>query len=347
MMLVFLGGCDSVFGFTSSTPVDAPPDLGPLEAGVDARSCFGTGLVTVCTTPPPTGTIVLTGALDTSTDLRCAASGTWQGPSQICLVAADQIDVGDVTATGARALVVVAATSLHVNQTLDAASRSNGAIGAGAGLNVTCGGTSPGADAGAAGGSFGGRGASGGPGPVAANGGTSGPAEPSAVLRGGCSGGFGGAEGGRGGGIVVLIAGSLIDVSGVINASGGGGKGGLMTVSSRGGGGGGSGGLIVLDSPTIRISGTVFANGGGGGEGGGAGSAGAAGAESTGGVAPGGNIGTNGGAGGKGGAGMTAPTAGGAPAVTAGGGGGGGAVGVVRAYGTLEGVGVVSPPPSP
>ncbi len=344
-ILVFLGGCDGVFGITASTPVDAPPDVGPLEAGIDAASCFGTGLVNVCTMAPPSGMIVLAGAIDTSTDPRCAASTAYQGPPQICLVAADQVDIGDLTATGNRALVVVAATTLHVNQTLAAASRSAGVLGAGAGLNATCGGTTAGVDAGAAGGSFGGRGGSGGAGPTGGAGGTSGPVEAAAVLRGGCSGSFGGAQGGRGGGIVVLIAGSRIDIPGAINASGGSGKGGMSAVGSRGGGGGGSGGLIVLDSPAIKVSGIVFANGGGGGEGG-SGSDGAGGAESTGAVAPGGNSGTNGGAGGAGGAAEAGATAGGPPAALAGGGGGGGAVGVLRVYGMLEVSGVVSPTPS-
>jgi hypothetical protein len=94
-------------------------------------------------------------------------------------------------------------------------------------------------------------------------------------LRAGCRGGFGGSGGGgstvgvggRGGGAVYLIAGTEIQISGLVTAYGGGGGGG----DEKGGGaGGGSGGMIGLDAPvvTVAASGAVAANGGGGGEGG-------------------------------------------------------------------------------
>jgi hypothetical protein len=92
------------------------------------------------------------------------------------------------------------------------------------------------------------------------------------ALRGGCDGQAGNGPGetkgvkGPGGGVVYLIAGKEIDISGAINASGGAGGGG-GSGACAGGGGGGSGGMIALDAPLITVSGLLLANGGGGGEG--------------------------------------------------------------------------------
>jgi len=101
------------------------------------------------------------------------------------------------------------------------------------------------------------------------------------ALAGGCGGGAGGGpdpygnggnggdggSGGAGGGALQLSAGTIITIAinVGITAGGGGGAGGHY---GAGGGGGGSGGTIILESPTVTVSGLVAVNGGGGGAGG-------------------------------------------------------------------------------
>ncbi len=198
---------------------------------------------------------------------------------------------------------------------------------------------------GAGGGGFGTKGANGGPvvgiatGKIA--GGTAGMVT-LVPLRGGCPGGGDGLGGpGRGGGSIQITSATEIGVTGAIGANGGGG-----VVSS----GGGSGGGILLEAPTVSLTGGVFANGGGGGCGGF--SAGADGANST---TPALGANCNGAAGtapgGNGGAGTTAPTVGGSTLNRSGqidrGGGGGGAVGRIRINtldATIPSSGTQSPP---
>ncbi len=97
-----------------------------------------------------------------------------------------------------------------------------------------------------------------------------------APLRGGCSGGHGGADldqpsnaggaGGGGGGGVWLHVSGLVQIRGTLAASGGGGQGGSC---QDGGGGGGAGGALLVDADRIELDGAhLVANGGGGGEGG-------------------------------------------------------------------------------
>jgi hypothetical protein len=81
---------------------------------------------------------------------------------------------------------------------------------------------------------------------------------------------FPNAVGGAGGGAIQLSSALSITVTGAINTAGGGGQGGCKDtgqIDSGSGGGGGSGGAILLEAPTLTISGTLAANGGAGGGG--------------------------------------------------------------------------------
>jgi len=102
---------------------------------------------------------------------------------------------------------------------------------------------------------------------------------------GGCPGASGGngdddgGPGGKAGGAIYLVAATRIELApgSGINAGGGGGGGGRVSFASNGdagGGGGGSGGMIMIESPIVRVVGTLAANGGGGGEASGGGSSG-------------------------------------------------------------------------
>lgn len=85
-------------------------------------------------------------------------------------------------------------------------------------------------------------------------------------LRGGSAGGSGEVgSSGAGGGAIQIAAATQIDIasSGVIHVGGAGGNfGGEPTQPAAGGG---SGGAVLLQAPSIRLAGTVSANGGGGG----------------------------------------------------------------------------------
>jgi hypothetical protein len=85
-------------------------------------------------------------------------------------------------------------------------------------------------------------------------------------LLGGSAGGTiggGGAVGGAGGGAIQIVSSVSISIGaeGVIAAGGGGAESGALS-------GGGAGGAILLEAPTVSVSGTLAANGGGGGSGG-------------------------------------------------------------------------------
>lgn len=190
------------------------------------------------------------------------------------------------------------------------------------------------------------------------NGGNPGTAIAAAPLgpRGGCPGAKGGdgnevgGTGGRGGGAVWLAAGRLIELAqgSGINAGGSGGGGGIRTNSQgdAGGGGGGSGGVIWIESPRVRSSGVLAANGGGGGEGSGGDASGAKGNVGSLGIgraAGGDGASTSGAAGGAGGhladeKGLKA-----ADPLAGGGGGGGGSVGFIRVLSRDSQLSVVSP----
>ena len=74
-------------------------------------------------------------------------------------------------------------------------------------------------------------------------------------LVGGSSGGNADYNGATGGGAVELVSGTSIKVNGLINVGG---------LGAGNGGGGGSGGALLLEAPTVAVTGTLAANGGGG-----------------------------------------------------------------------------------
>lgn len=250
---------------------------------------------------------------------------------------------------GDRALIVVAQSDLTLTGTIDiqhcappadtdrtCAGPGGGAGGAAGADGEGCasGGHAPTVTSGTSGGGAGGGnvvvGAPGGAGSVTP-GGAAAPAgcgltNGIPLVGGSGGGGSRGAAGGAGGGAIQLAAFKRLVLAGRIQAGGRGG--GAPTGAEGGGGGGGAGGLVLLQAPTVDLSGAGVAAGGGGG---GCGNCTAAGAD---GVLGSGNAagGAVGGAipGGRGGAAASQALAGGAGTTTAGGGGGGGAWGVIR-----------------
>jgi hypothetical protein len=165
----------------------------------------------------------------------------------------------------------------------------------------------------------------------------------------GSNGGSGGVSpGGNGGGAIQLVAAHGITVTGIVNVGGNGGEESgayqLGFANNQQGSGGGSGGAILLEAPTVALSGTLAANGGAGG-GNAQGSAATASAT----PAPGGPADASHAAGGDGSGGSTvAGVQGSAVAGSASGGGGGGAgrirVDTTTGQATLGGI--VSPSPT-
>lgn len=368
-LVIALSGCQSILGIDEfHTAGDAGPEAdaaadAPSDADIDAPSdsltCFGT-LKSICFTTPPSGTVNLSGAFNTSSDARCVNYPQSGGPD-LCVVSAATINAGAMTVQGSKPLVLIATNTINVTGEVDASSSITGSIGPsanGAGCTVTTGGAQTQGGGGGGGGGFGALGGKGGGG---AGGGAFGPAGATInvmQIRGGCPGGKGGdGETGTGGtigasgGAIALLAGTSITINntGAVYASGAGGGAGSPSGANRGaGGGGGSGGLIVLEAPSITVSGTVTANGGGGGGGADAGNGnpGQDGKKASYNVvALGGpnEVGTHGGDGGDGGATVT-PARDGLLPPNGGGGGGGGGVGVVWVHGTLTGT-RVSPAP--
>lgn len=196
---------------------------------------------------------------------------------------------GTLRGIGSRPLIIVAGGAVTIDGLVNIAATGKnpgpgGQFGGGrAKAGSGCGGGTQGElkvldyDSGGAGASFGGKGGQGGDGPLAKPPCTLGCSEHCVIycltpLRGGSGGGGGGdvvgGEGGAGGGALQISARDVITVGlkGVINAAGGTGGGGSGVGGS--GAGGGSGGGILLEAPTVNVSGTVAANGGGGGGGG-------------------------------------------------------------------------------
>jgi hypothetical protein len=319
-------------------------------ATTDTAPCYGSGLVRVCFASAPPGMVEIStsAVFDTDSDPLC------QVIDGRCVVSGDQLLLAQgvtVAITGSRPLVAVATSSLTVDGTIDAASHRVGGR-SGPGTSVAACPIAPSAAAatGGPGGSFGGRGGRGGD--SGANSGTnSSPTTAPTLLHAGCRGspgGAGGGAGGLGGGVIYLIAGGTITISGIIDASGASGAGGSP---QSGGGGGGSGGMIGIDAPLVTVGGgaQIFANGGGGGEGGDTAS-GAGGGEATSPTVPatGGTGGTQqAGDGGNGSYGITlAGAIGGSSAVgSAGGGGGGGGAGYVLVFPRQPLGGSIAPPP--
>lgn len=328
-------------GDPADAMADAVADAGP---GADAF-CAGTS-PRICVDQLPANLIIAIGTLDTTTTqagICMAYTATPDVPA--CVIAARSITLQagqKLTVVGAKALVLLGET-ITISGTLDAASHRGGSIGPAADPS-DCTATPPNtgggrADGGGgAGGSFGTAGGNGGNGGEDGTGGVAGPARSPTAMRGGCKGSDGaggGGAGGHGGGAVGLLASRTLRIDGIVNASGASGAAGT---ASGGGGGGGAGGLILLEAPSVTVTGACFANGGGGGEGANIATDGLPGGESTAPSTPGAG-GTGGTAfGGDGGAGATdangarpgsvgdARSAG----AIGGGGGGGGGVGAIH-----------------
>ena len=249
----------------------------------DDLVCYGTGTGTVCFDSPPTGNVSLPASINTTNGAQCAASQptgwTAGGQPAACFVVGGTISQSGTTAVqGTRPLVLVAATTITIGGTLDAASHVGGSTGPASpgtckSFVATPGATGQGGGGGA-GGSFMSQAGDGGDGDggnntrgVAASADAASPT----VLRAGCDGqpGGGGAANlvGRGGGVVYLVAGTAITISGTINVSG---SGAAAGVAHAGGAGAGAGGMIKLDATSITATGgKLVANGGGGASGGG------------------------------------------------------------------------------
>ncbi len=190
--------------------------------------------------------------------------------SQVAVLFAHAVTVqqgAGVSVTGALPLVVVAATTVNLQGTVQSATPGNAGgplvtqSGAGGGPGGGAGGNHQGAGGGGYCGT-GGQGAVGSDAAAPAPGGRSYGTPALVPLIGGSAGGNHGDydDGGEGGGAIQISAGTSITVGtlGVLNVPGYGG-------ANVGGGGGGSGGGILLEAPQVTIDGIVTANGGGAG----------------------------------------------------------------------------------
>ena len=332
----------------SDGAVDESIDSDAADATVvvhDARMCFGSGLASICLSSLPTAPRTLNGAIDTDSDPSCE---TYTGTdlNRFCVISATNVMVSSINATGSKPLVLIAtAGTITITGTFELASHRVGPVrGAGGTASSCVAGEGAGAGQGGPGGSFGGKGGSGGNGEQGGGLAAAAPATAPTTLRGGCKGGNGsnGAAGGNGGGAVYLIAVTSIAVTGSINASGAAGA--KSGANEQGGGGGGSGGMIALEAPTITGTGSMFANGAGGGAGN---------DESTNAeeptsalvIANGGDDTADSGRGGNGSVGGTLGGTNGGTGGDGGGGGGGGA-GVIRLFPPQTITLSASPPPS-
>lgn len=297
LALAVLGGCQSFFGLDHVDPlkVDAALDakiyMDAPPAGIVCAGVAGAPLH-ICAPMAMLQGVTYSTAIDINTDddTMCTRVEPAQNRQhELCeLIGTDlTIDAaGSITAHGSRPLVLVAMSTLTIAGVVDVSSHSgSNVIGAaadessctvkngsvqGAGFNTSGGG---------AGGSFGSLGGAGG----APADGTALPAsvgvDPTTLtlVRGGCIGGAGGTDhslhtpaGGHSGGAVYLMGGASVSISGVVRANGSGGQGGASTIATdyAGGAGGGTGGLIMIDTPSLALSGGVLmANGGAGGAG--------------------------------------------------------------------------------
>ncbi|HSN25411.1 MAG TPA: hypothetical protein VLT45_03975 [Kofleriaceae bacterium] len=357
---LLLGGCSSIFGLHDPAHVtDGPAGSGDGPPADAPASCLGSGSLAVCFDAPPTAAVTLPTVIDTATSPLCTSTAHWASPqTESCFVVGTAVVVpaGATRVLGERPLVLVATGDLTVTGTLDASSHiADASIGAAADAAACASGTpAMQANTGGGGGAGGSFTTPGGNGGLGANGTSSGGIAGAAIapssLHGGCPGQPGAPGGnqttrpGHGGGALYLLAGSAIDIRGVVAANGSGGSSG---VNRAGGGGGGSGGMIVLYAPSIAIAGTLIADGGGG-------ASGADGAQGNDGSDPAFNAqlapaaGGASGFGGPGGdgyaSGVQAQNGGDTPSGTSrGGGGGGGGAGYIRANKPL-GNARVSPP---
>ena len=283
-----------------------------------------------------------TGAI--SGNIRAAGSGVQNGigyaisPSGVAVFVFASLSMsGTIKVSGAHPLALVANGAISVSGEIDGSGTCSANVAGPGGFTggtagMAGGGSSAGTGGGdntkgGGGGGYGGGGGAGGGGDL--GGGVNGDAMISTLL-GGSGGGGGGANssgglGGGGGGAIQLTSNLYVHIEGGINVGGCGGKG--PGSAGGGGGGGGAGGAILIEAPTIEVTGILAANGGGGGAGDSNGGAGTDGADTRvpaqGGVAL---IGT-----GVGGVGAAGATTTGSPGGNGNhGGGGGGGMGRIR-----------------
>ncbi|GEM_PF-2002891 len=287
---------------------------------------------------------------DVSPTSKCGPA-TLSSGDPACVIAVTSLTLSSnakIHVVGSKPVIFVATTTIDKGINLDAgaildASSVGGQVGAGATTTACALGTTgkdPVDKGGGYGGSFIALGGSGGKGDVGTSVGGSPPPIVATRLRGGCPGGIGeGNEKPRaiGGGVIALIANTMVN-DGTIVVGGGGGA--ATATTLHGGNGGAAGGMIVLDAKLmLKGNGRVEARGGGGGQGAGGnanqGLGGGAGYDPTNVVfeGHGGNsIGTTGGFGGDGAPRAGEMDVGGNGLIgtsTAAGGGGGGASGVI------------------
>jgi hypothetical protein len=265
----------------SDPPIDAAPDV-PLDGAI----CWGHGVapfLELCPTFPFPPSLTLPSTINTDTDCAERVGQGRPGATELCVFAAGRITIsGTVLVRGPRPLLLLGGDAIHLEAgaVLDVASHGGVVTSPPGAPGPSCDAGNGGANftsmagGGGGGGSFGGPGGMGGVGSQAA-GGPGGTVPPVDFLRGGCNGGSGGSvgatfeggAGGRGGGAVYLMARTLIQIDGTINASG---SGAGAAEARGGGGGGGSGGMIVLDANLVMIpqGAQVFALAGGGSSGG-------------------------------------------------------------------------------
>lgn len=224
--------------------------------------------------------------LDTTQDASCTGGIIQSGSTNICVVRATNIDIGDLKVTGTRAIAFVADDELTVSGALDvSADGTTSGPGVGA-LGV--GGTSSASYKGAGGAGFAEQGGAGGGDETGTQAGLPGGSitdRPTTMpFAGGAPGGtsscggttlcralgldFGG--GGGGGGALLVSCYGTVSVTGVVDAGGGGGAAGgdhfPGSGNAQGGGaGGGAGGFVVFEGVHVSITGKLYANGGGGG----------------------------------------------------------------------------------
>ncbi len=351
-----LGGCNSLLGITDITVGSGSGSDGGMGRCLNAPN---DGALFMGCPAAPTGQLTIQANIDTDNDPGCVKIGQGAAAPLACMIAANSIVVptGHHYVSGGNVLVLVAATTIDVQGTLDASGSPTTTPVTGSVCNNVSGGSyaATGTGGGGGGGAFGDASGTGGAGGTANAEGGNGASSISSIIvvRAGCPGAPGGAFnpfgttslGGVPGGAIYMIAGTSVTVeaSGIVLANGGPGGG---AAANEGGGGGASGGLIGFDSLVVDIEGTVTADGGGGGGGGGANDG------DNGGTAQGtthGNGSTPGGNGGDGEDGFTSPGDG----VSAmngsmgGGGGAGGSYGVAWIHSPASSIGDASIDPPP
>ena len=284
MLVVLLGGCNSIFGMKSpqrgDAGGDASADVGPRDGSFDAQMCFGTGKLAVCFTTLPAAAAQVGGTFNTET-ATCSTDVHWVDSTQpaTCFIVGTDIAVSAATVTGAQPLVLVATGTITFTGLVDLSSHRVGQIvGAGA-LTMGCDPASAAIEnvnggGGGAGGTLSTTGGNGGLGRPGATGAVAQTVPVLDTLRGGCAGTIGARGGGgaspgavgNGGGALYAVAGGSIALGNATIAANGGAAAGSTT--RWGGSGGGAGGMIVLHAPAITASGAILvANGGGGGPG--------------------------------------------------------------------------------